>query len=196
MPQEPILPFCACGCGNPVAFRSNRFIHGHQAAKRPVRQNASPFKIEGVYCRLIPLTHGFYAIVDEADYDWLMYWHWAAYRYKKTWYAVRRQWINGKKVTFYMHREIKKIHGGKLTDHRNGIGLDNRQNNLRPANHGQNAANRERTKMNGIRLRKGRYLVRLKVNKREQFLGSFSLLDEAVAARDEGVKRLFGEWTR
>ena len=35
-----------------------------------------PMTLFPVRERLVPLTRGRYAIVDEADYDWLMQWRW------------------------------------------------------------------------------------------------------------------------
>jgi hypothetical protein len=88
-PQEISIPngFCHCGCGgktriaaaNCTSSRSikgepRRFIYGHQRRIRPVIEEAQPFKLDGIYCRLIPLTQGQYAIVWASDYEWLMQW--------------------------------------------------------------------------------------------------------------------------
>jgi hypothetical protein len=39
----------------------------------------------------IPLTQGQFAIVDDADFEWLSKWKWTAQRSKWGYYAFRRQ---------------------------------------------------------------------------------------------------------
>src|SRR6202045_4918615 len=71
------IPFgyCHCQCGNkaPLAHRTvpawnavkglpRCFILGHNRHKRPTLEDAKPFRLDGVYCRLIPLGRGLYAI--------------------------------------------------------------------------------------------------------------------------------------
>lgn len=40
--------------------------------------------------RKIPLTQGKFALVDDADFDWLNQWKWYALKTKTTFYAVRK----------------------------------------------------------------------------------------------------------
>ena len=86
---------CHCGCGNitKIAKRTTgrlghvkgmplAYYKCHQLRKVHLPEDATPFKIDSIYCRLIPLTQGLHAIVDESDYIWLMKYAWRAVWYK------------------------------------------------------------------------------------------------------------------
>lgn len=168
--DEP-LGLCACGCGGKTSIATRgykrrnqkkgepwKFIHGHFNRIRPAIEDAVPFKIKGVYCRLIPLSMGLYAIVDAIDYEWLMQWKWCAQRRRKgeRHYASRSVCVEGtgvrKSRTIYMHREIAERAGMILpedTDHWDRVGLNNTRKNLRPCDQSQNNANTGRK--NGAR---------------------------------------------
>lgn len=142
--------FCHCGCGRQtiIAERSNtksgtikgvpqKYIFGHHRKVYTVAEYAVPFKIDGVYCRLIPLTQGIYAIVWESDYYWLMQWKWHAFLCPKTqrFYAGRTDRTKTKQARHMnMHRQILGLDFG---DPREGDHidcdrtLDNRRSNLR-----------------------------------------------------------------
>lgn len=87
-------------------------------------------------------------------------------------------------------------------DHINGISLDNRMNNLRAADRGQNVANTRRLVNNrsgikGVRvIRSGRFEARIKANGTPHLLGVFDTIEEAAAARREAAIRLHGEFAR
>lgn len=154
--------FCHCECGKKtkIASKTDRssgrilgipvsFIKGHHGRIRPFRENAVPFKIEGVYCRLIPLTQGQYTIVDASDYEWLMQWKWHA-RWNvgmKSFYASRKVRIQGKLSTIQMHREILGLAAGdpREGDHRkSGETLLNARSNLRIATGAENSRNHKK----------------------------------------------------
>lgn len=126
-------------------------------------EKAVPFKIDGVYCRLIPLSRGLYAIVWESDYEWLMQWKWHAYFDKKgrCWYAARNTLArHGKRHSVSMTREIMGLGIGdqREVDHKNtGDTLDNRRSNLRICEHRQNSRNRRRNSKNSSGI-KGVYI--------------------------------------
>ena len=108
--------------------------------QKPLNLDAMPFKIDGVYCRLLPLTRGLYAIVDAAEYEWLMEWNWQATEAgakSHGWYATHRGRMK-------MHQLI----AGKHPDHINRVGLDNRRKNLRPSTQALNNRNASRRKDN------------------------------------------------
>ena len=94
--------------------------------------------------REIPLTQGKVAIVDAADYDWLMQWKWRAATNKSgNKYAVRTKWNKGsKRTTEWMHRLVNNTPEGFETDHINHDGLNNTRANLRTASRSENRHNR------------------------------------------------------
>lgn len=132
----------------------------------------------------IKLTKGKYAIVDDEDFDFLSQWKW---KYHKDNYAVRTS-TGSKQV--YMHREVLKTPKGKLTDHINRNGLDNRRANLRLVSYSQNALNTGVPQNNtsgykGVVWHKQKKLWQAQINisKRCIYLGSFKKLEDAVMAR-------------
>lgn len=88
--------------------------------------------------KLIPLTQGQYAMVDDEDYDHLMQWKWYAKKSKKRkqTYAARSE------KTILMHRIVCKANKGELVDHKDHNGLNNQKINLRKCTTSQNCANR------------------------------------------------------
>lgn len=90
----------------------------------------------------IPLTQGMSAVVDAADYEWLMRWKWyASRRPNGNFYAVRSEWIDGKDFQIRMHRQIIGAPQGVLVDHINRDGLYNRRSNLRICSAAENTRN-------------------------------------------------------
>jgi hypothetical protein len=79
----------------------------------------------------IPLTQGKFALVDNADFEYLSQFTWHVVRDKTTNYA-RRSFTNrqGKQKFMLMHRELMGNPVGRVVHHRNENGQDNRRNNL------------------------------------------------------------------
>ena len=194
---------CHCDCGKQA---TNLFIFGHHKRKRLPIEKAVPFRIidniDNCYCRLIPLTRGIYAIVNESDYEWLMQWKWMAvwFKHANAYYAVREE--NNKAIE--MHRLLLGAGAeGKNGDHRNGNSLDNRRNNLRPADDFESMRNRGRFKNNtsgykGVCWHKGtgKWVVRITYNLKRISLGYFDAPEEAYKAYCEAAVRLHGEFAR
>jgi len=88
--------------------------------------------------RKIALTQGKFAVVDDIDFDNLSQFRWHAVRIGQIWYAGRSAKVNG---CFKEWRMQWDIMGHILVDHKNGNGLDNRQENLRPCTKAQNIHN-------------------------------------------------------
>lgn len=169
------------------------------------------FKIDGVYCRLIPLSRGLFATVDADDFEWLMQWPWWASTPgddRRT-YAKRTiscDPITGKKKHFYMHREILGLISGNplLVDHiYPPCTLDNRRKNLRVATKKQNCFNLPMRKTNtsgikGVHWDKARetYIASVKHEGRTLYIGSD---DNPLVARElyrQAVLGLRGEFAR
>lgn len=87
--------------------------------------------------RYISLTRGYFAMVDAADYEWLSRHKWLAMVSDNTVYAFRK--VNGKVIL--MHREIMKPPRGRVVDHMNRNGTDNRRANLRNCLNRENVCN-------------------------------------------------------
>lgn len=98
-----------------------------------------------------------------------------------------------------LHRVIMQIEGfHNKVDHKNGIKLDNRKDNLRPATNSQNGANRKanlgKDLPKGVTLESGKYRARLKVMGKLKSFGSHKTIKEAQAAYIKAAKIYFGEF--
>lgn len=88
-------------------------------------------------------------------------------------------------------------------DHVNGIGADNKLANLRLATGSQNRANTKRARNNtsgfkGVcfHKRSGKWVARITLNNRLNYLGSFDQPEVAHVAYCEAARRIFGEFAR
>lgn len=101
-------------------------------AKSALPEHADPYPKKSNYAfpetRLVRLTRGKVAVVDEEDFDWIMRWKWRAVRKRSDWCAAR---TGPENKTIYMHRVLTFAEPNEEVDHKNGDGLDNRQTNLR-----------------------------------------------------------------
>lgn len=152
--------------------------------------------------RYIPLTLGKITIVDAGDYEWLNSFAWQAMLSRGAWYASRLLWEDGKCKRIKMHQAILSTIDGSVPDHKNGNGLDNRRDNLRPATRSQNCGNR-RTVVNksgfkGVSWasKDKKWRARIGVSGKALFLGTFATADEAAHAYDAAALKHFGEFAR
>ena len=92
--------------------------------------------------KLIPLTQGYFAQVDDADFEWLNQWNWQARVCKHTVYATMNARKNGKRTTVQMHRVILGVTDPKIfVDHEDLCGLNNQRENIRLCTNAQNIMN-------------------------------------------------------
>jgi hypothetical protein len=150
--------------------------------------------------RYIALTRGLHAMVDAADYEWLMQYKWSVQPSadNRTWYAKRTD--RGRLVL--MHRLIMKPPKGMVVDHINGNGLDNRRCNLRICTRMQNSFNR--SKQRNARHRfigvspcgKSTYQVIVQHKGKVYREGPFHDELEAARARDRLARKLHGPYAR
>ncbi len=148
--------------------------------------------------KLIPLTQGKFAMVDNEDFDRLNQWKWYAVNFQRYCYAARQSSI---KQMLYMHREIMKSSKGQQTDHRNHNGLDNQKHNLRICTNQQNLQNqikqKNRTsKYKGVSWCKDikKWRSRIKINQKSIELGCFKNEIEAAKIYDQEANKLFKEY--
>lgn len=146
----------------------------------------------------IPLTQGKFAIVDDADFEYLNRWGWFAFRAGKTWYAIRnlpdRQQLR-------MHAVLLPPKSGCYPDHKDRNGLNNQRSNLRLATKSQNAANcgmhidnKSGYKCVCWHKRAKKWIVTIRESGKQLYLGLFH--SKLVAARvyDEAAVRVYGEY--
>jgi hypothetical protein len=165
--------------------------------------------------KLVPLSKGQFAKVDDHRYDFLMRWKWHAVWNKKTgsYYAARNlnlaepgePW---RQYQLRMNRVILDLQRGdkRQGEHVNGDTLDNQDDNLRIASNSQNAMNRKPIMANNTSGYKGVYFRKtsianpwgafVKVNGKMIHLGFRSTRAEAIELRREGERKHYGEFAR
>ena len=151
--------------------------------------------------KLIPLTNGKFATVDDEDFNWLSQWDWYALKTSSDsiFYAVRTE--NGASIR--MHRLINGTPDDMFTDHRDGDGLNNQRYNLRTATPLQNMMNR-RGKRGGTSRFKGvffdptpqkkQWRAAIRLDGKLKYLGRFYTDDEAGSAYANAAREYFGEF--
>ena len=215
---------CHCGCKNDAPIAKDnyprkghiaglpvRFISGHNNRHpRPDLSNATPFKIEGVYCRLIPLTQGMYAIVNAEDYEWLAVYTWSAVwsPSTKSFRAMRQRRIPDTKkcISTYMHDVILGIEYGSevMADHvDSGKTWDNRRKNLRIVDAYGNSLNQRirsnnRSGRKGVSFHKatGKWAPCITVNGKKIYFKECDAFEEACLVREEAERKYHGEFAR
>lgn len=156
-------------------------------------------KLGGKYGSII----GNYALVDDADYEWLNQWRWYADKKHNRFYAARQIRIGEKQAVTYMHRAILRITESKIMgDHINGNGLDNQRDNIRICTHKQNQDNKSglggTSKYKGVCLEKRKNLWRAQLgcNGKQIYLGAFSNENDAAIAYNNAAIKYQGEFAR
>lgn len=153
--------------------------------------------------KIIPLTWGKWAIVDHADYDSLMGGLWCAYLSGRVWYAMRNIGPAKSRVRQRMHRIIRPDIEGEI-DHRDGDGLNNRRENLRPATHVENSLNRCAQRNNscgglkGVSFHKsrGKYRASIGYMGKTKHLGYFADAEAAATAYKLAALQIHGAFAR
>jgi len=152
----------------------------------------------------IPLTRGYTALVDDADFPLVSQSRWQARPDRNTVYASRGvRDGSGKTKTLYMHVALLDAGDGLVVDHINGNGLDNRRKNLRIATRGQNVHHSFTTVKNkhgfrGISFieRYQRWQVSMKTGGRNTYVGFYATAEEAARAYDAKALEVYGEFAR
>ena len=155
--------------------------------------------------REIRLTQGKVALVDDIDFEYLDQWKWYAHKGHNTFYALRRAPCPNR-GRILMHRVILEgmdFKDFKETDHIDGDGLNNQRNNLRPATHQQNQANRKINKDNKIKQkgvwwskRAKKWTAQIRINYKRIHLGYFDELIDAVKAYNRAAEKYQKDFAR
>ena len=145
--------------------------------------------------KLIPLTKGKFAKVDDSDFHWLSQIKW---QYQKRGYAVA-DLFGGRRsgVRILMHRLMLLAPDTSTVDHANHDTLDNRRANLRLATQSQQNANRVKT--NGVSRYKGVYrrwdglkwVAQIGKNYKKRSLACFDNEDDAARCYNAMARHLF-----
>ena len=158
--------------------------------------------------KLIPLSKGMSAMVDDEGFDLLSQWRWHASGKDGRFYAERNSYGPNLKPHLHlkMHRVILGLEQGdkRVADHINGNGLDNRRANLRICTQAENIRNRRldrrksitSSRYKGVRLHKatGKWLAAIRFEDRVYSLGYFSEEVEAARAYDAKARELHGDF--
>lgn len=134
--------------------------------------------------------------IDKEDIDKVKQYRWCA-RYDKTinGYYVEA-WERGEnRKRLKLHRYITNCPKDMVVDHINRDTLDNRKQNLKVCTQQENAKNKGMYKNNKLGLKyiylnkKGQYIVSKRINGKIFRIGSRKNLQEAIAIRDEFLKK-------
>ena len=150
----------------------------------------------------IPLTQGKVALVDDADYEWLMQWKWSCCNGSPA--RIPSRTSNEPRKLVYMYREIMQAPDDMEVDHKNLNRLDCRRENLRLATRTQNMRNRKayannRTGFKGVsptNSQRSPFKAEIKLFGKKIYLGSFASAEDAAKAYDIAAIKLFGEFAR
>lgn len=152
----------------------------------------------------IPLSQGKVALVDDEDFDRLNQFKWYAIKPHRIFYAVRhKQREDGERRLVYMHREVLSVLPSMEVDHKDGDGLNNTRDNLRPATEHQNQCNRTATRKNasgykGVTWHKGnrKWRAQIVVNGKAKHLANCVTAEDAARAYDAAARELHGEFAK
>lgn len=151
--------------------------------------------------KLIPLTQGKFAMVDDADYEAVSQFKWHVDKKGRRFYAARTLYKpGGKRTNQYIHQLL--MPGVSRVDHRDGNGLNYQRENLRPATNRQNAQGFCHKKLGSTSKYRGvcwdkkvsKWMAYITVNSRLKFLGYFIDETKAAHAYDSAAIFYFGEW--
>jgi hypothetical protein len=152
--------------------------------------------------KLIPLTKGYFAQVDDEDYDWLMQWKWQVFIDPNNVYARRDgpRKVNGKRPHIWMHRLIMDTPDDMQCDHGDHNGLNNQRLNLENCSRSQNQFNRRKKKncssiYVGVTYEPKKKLYRACIRTMgvRYNLGRFKFEEDAARAYDRKAIELFGK---
>lgn len=154
----------------------------------------------------LKISKGYFALVDDEDYEFLSNFKWSANVQRHTVYAKKSAYRKKNMLTsntneIMLHRMILKPKNGEVVDHIDGNGLNNQKVNLRLCKQSENLRNKKHYKNNssgvkGVYFNKqaNKWIAQIGFNKKMIYLGSFINKHEAAQAYKEKSQKLFGEF--
>lgn len=149
----------------------------------------------------VPLTRGYEAIIDAEDVPLIQGRSWCAVKGLSG--IIYAKSSVGRHGALYMHRVIAGSPISKITDHKDGNGLNNRRSNLRVCGYSQNAANKKARASSSSGLKgvcwdknSGKWQATIRVNGRETYLGQYATKEEAHAVYVVAGNAAYGEFFR
>ncbi len=156
-----------------------------------------PLTVRGSFA-LVPLTRGFYAKIDIADWPIVAPFRWHATSDKNKSIYASREVKKGGRRHILMHRAIISPAADRWTDHRNRDSLDNRRCNLRECTPTQNIANKPSLvrDLKGITFhrRANKWMAQITVDGHNHYLGIFATKEDAAKAYERASIEIHGEF--
>lgn len=148
----------------------------------------------------IPLSQGYFAIVDDEDYPIVSQYKWTY----DNGYAVRGIRLDGRRYRkILLHRFLTNARPGEFVDHRDGNRANNTRANLRICTKAQNATNRhvpapnKASRYRGVSRThntKDRWSALIISQGQRYNLGSYPTEEDAARAYDMKARELHGEF--
>jgi hypothetical protein len=195
---------------NVIPLTAVALASGGESRTRRTSPDPNPARVWGEHGseRLIPLSRGNAARVDEADLPLVQDYVWSAKPSKWNVYAMRGSWHPRTKrfQSVLMHRVILQdaiaaAPPGLVVDHIDGDGLNNTRRNLRLCTPRENAWNQRRRPGAGSRFQgvhwsepHGAWTATITLDGRRVSLGMFPTEEEAALAWDEAAFQHRGEF--
>lgn len=150
----------------------------------------------------IALTQGYFALIDEEDYESVSKNLWTTLVRKNPYSAYAFRVIKNRPL--YLHRFVMNPPSNMDIDHIDGNGLNCRKENLRICTHGSNMHNYTKpngefsSQHKGVTWDKSRdkWLASIKIKGKRVFLGRYDLEIVAAQAYNSAALRLFGEFAK
>lgn len=158
--------------------------------------------------KLIPLTQGLFAMIDDEDFESISSVKWCASKTGNNLYALRSETVNGRRVVLKMHRVIVGHAASSLyVDHIDGNGLNNQRGNLRACTCSENLCNQRLRKNNStgfkgvtlpteLRDSSKPFRAALRFKGKHYFLGYYESAEQAHAAYCAAASKIHGEFAR
>ncbi len=155
--------------------------------------------------KYLELNNGFFAKVDDDDFEKFSTYSWTAVKRKSGGYNITRHFrAKGKSTVVLLPRLIMNCPDGLVVDHVNHDTLDNRKCNLRICSVANNNMNQRKiikrtSRYKGVSLRKEKRGLKkwracINLDKKRISLGDYSSEEEAAFAYNKAAKRYFGEF--